>query len=97
MRIERLLLSSFSMLQSNSISPELFRYGFSYFDEDPNSEVGENKQKDKPKKSRLLYNTTDNVDDTEDDGSIEKGNGNFSEFLPFLQLILTFYFISQSP
>ncbi|XP_037047135.1 condensin complex subunit 3-like isoform X2 [Bradysia coprophila] len=49
------------------------RYGFSYFDEDPNGEAGE-KQKEKPKKSRLLYNTTEYADDPEDDSTIEKEN-----------------------
>lgn len=64
---------STSSVQSNKCI--FFRYGFSYFDEDPNSESGE-KQKEKSKKSRLLYNTTDNAEDLDDDTSIEKGNGN---------------------
>lgn len=51
------------------------RYGFSYFDEDPNSESGE-KQNEKRKKSRLLYNTAEYADDPEDDGNMDKGNGN---------------------
>lgn len=50
------------------------RYGFSYFDEDNQS--NETMEKEKSKKCRTLYNITEYSEDLEDDNSLGKGNGN---------------------
>lgn len=54
-----------------------YRYGFQYFDEDsPSNETMEEKRKEKSKKSRILYNTMEYLEDPEDDSNVEKGYGN---------------------